>query len=137
MKNHIFALALGCSLAASFAQAQPVTGRAGLLTDETGRVLYTFDKDSEGRSVCYDQCAALWPPYVAAPDARAAGDYGLVERSDGSRQWAVRGKPLYFYAGDSTPGSANGDGVKQVWHVVRDKPATGGGAAGNYRTDGY
>jgi predicted lipoprotein with Yx(FWY)xxD motif len=112
-----------------------VTGKAGLLTDAAGRVLYVFDKDSDGKSACYDQCAALWPPFLAAADAKPAGEYGLVTRSDGSRQWAVRGRPLYFYAADSAPGQATGDGVKGVWHVVRDTPATGD--AGSYRPKEY
>ncbi|WP_026188271.1 COG4315 family predicted lipoprotein [Methyloversatilis universalis] len=123
------------TLSAGPLHAQPVTGKAGLLTDAAGRVLYVFDKDSEGKSVCYDQCAALWPPFVAAADAKPVGDYGLVTRSDGSRQWAVRGRPLYFYAGDSGPGQATGDGVKGVWHVVRDTPMTGD--AGSYRPKEY
>jgi len=126
---------LALSLGAGVLHAQPVTGKAGLLTDAAGRVLYVFDKDSEGKSACYDQCAALWPPFLAAPDAKPAGDYGLVTRSDGSRQWALRGRPLYFYAADSAPGQATGDGVKGVWHVVRDTPATGD--AGSYRPKEY
>lgn len=138
MKIRTLVAAFGGILLSGLVHAQPVAGPAGLLTDARGHVLYTFDKDSEGKSACYDQCAALWPPYVAAADARASGDYSLVARTDGSRQWAVRGKPLYFYAGDSAPGHTNGDGVKQVWHVVRDKAAPAGTASsGSYRPDGY
>lgn len=136
MKKTLSLLSLfALTLSAGSLHAQPVTGKAGLLTDAAGRVLYVFDKDSEGKSVCYDQCAALWPPFVAAADAKPVGDYGLVTRSDGSRQWAVRGRPLYFYAGDSGPGQATGDGVKGVWHVVRDTPMTGD--AGSYRPKEY
>lgn len=126
---------LALSLCAGVLHAQPVTGKSGLLTDAAGRVLYVFDRDSEGTSACYDQCAALWPPFLAAADAKPAGEYALVTRSDGSRQWAVRGRPLYFYAADSAPGQATGDGVKGVWHVVRDTPATGD--AGSYRPKEY
>lgn len=136
MKKTLSLLSLfALTLSAGSLHAQPVTGKAGLLTDAAGRVLYVFDKDSEGKSVCYDQCAALWPPFVAVADAKPVGDYGLVTRSDGSRQWAVRGRPLYFYAGDSGPGQATGDGVKGVWHVVRDTPMTGD--AGSYRPKEY
>ena len=136
MKKTLSLLSLfALTLSAGSLHAQPVTGKAGLLTDAAGRVLYVFDKDSEGKSVCYDQGAALGPPFVAAADAKPVGDYGLVTRSDGSRQWAVRGRPLYFYAGDSGPGQATGDGVKGVWHVVRDTPMTGD--AGSYRPKEY
>ena len=136
MKKTLSLLSLfALTLSAGPLHAQPVTGKAGLLTDAAGRVLYVFDKDSEGKSVCDDPCAALWPPFVAAADAKPVGDYGLVSRSDGSRQWAVRGRPLYFYAGDSGPGQATGDGVKGVWHVVRDTPMTGD--TGSYRPKEY
>jgi predicted lipoprotein with Yx(FWY)xxD motif len=115
--------------------AQSVVGAAGLLTDAAGRVLYTFDKDSTGKSACYDQCAALWPPFVAAADARATGEHTLVTRSDGSRQWAIRGKPLYYYVGDSEAGQRTGDGRGGVWHVVREGSAPP--ADHGYRPKGY
>ncbi len=34
------------------------------------------------------------------------------------RQWTVKGKPLYFFAGDTKVGDRNGDGSGGVWHVV-------------------
>lgn len=134
IRNALRAALLGAVCCA--VQAQSVVGSAGLLTDAAGRVLYTFDKDSDGKSACYDQCAALWPPFVAAADARATGEHTLVTRSDGSRQWAVRGKPLYYYVGDSEAGQTTGDGRGGVWHVVRDgvkAPAE----AGSYRPRDY
>ncbi len=134
IRNALYAALLGA--VCSTVHAQSVVGTAGLLTDAAGRVLYTFDKDSTGKSACYDQCAALWPPFVAAADARATGDHTLVTRSDGSRQWAVRGKPLYYYVGDNEAGQTTGDGRGGVWHVVRDSdkaPAE----AGSYRPRDY
>lgn len=137
MNHFVHCAVLALSLAATLAQAQPRIGPAGLLTDEGGRVLYLFDKDAAGQSHCHDQCAALWPPFVAAPDAKASGRFGLVSRPDGSRQWAIGGKPLYFYAGDSAPGQANGDGLKAVWHVVREPAAARTDDPVSYRPDGY
>lgn len=134
IRNALRAALLGAVCCA--VHAQSVVGSAGLLTDAAGRVLYTFDKDSDGKSACYDQCAALWPPFVAAADARASGEHTLVVRSDGSRQWALRGKPLYYYVADVEPGQTAGDGRGGVWHVVR-----GGGQApaeaGSYRPRDY
>jgi predicted lipoprotein with Yx(FWY)xxD motif len=43
-------------------------------------------------------------------------------RDDGSRQWAYKGKPLYGYVADVTPGQASGDGVNGRWHVARISP---------------
>lgn len=90
-----------------------------VVTGEPGMALYTFDKDSGGVSACYDQCAANWPPYLgAAGDDKGAG-WSLVQRTDGTMQWAYDGKPVYYYAKDSA-GKATGDGVGGVWHVLTD-----------------
>lgn len=134
MKDHASVAALCFCLIPALVQAQPSLGSAGLLTDGSGRVLYVFDQDRAGRSVCYDTCAAQWPPFIAAADARPQGDFDLVARNDGRRQWTLRGKPLYYYAGDGAPGQASGDGVKGVWHVVRGHAGTD---ATSYRPDGY
>jgi predicted lipoprotein with Yx(FWY)xxD motif len=55
----------------------------------------------------------------AADTDRASGDYSVVTRDDGSKQWAYRGKPLYFWSKDAKPGDTTGDGVKGVWRVAR------------------
>ncbi len=102
-------LAAGCTGAYAAAHAN--------LTADNGMTLYTFDKDSAGTSVCYDKCAANWPPYVAADSADMPG-LGTVERKDGSKQWAKDGMPLYFWVGDTQPGETNGDGMGGVWHVA-------------------
>ena len=60
-----------------------------------------------------------WPTVQAADADRASGDYSIVTRDDGSRQWAYKGKPLYFWSKDAKPGDNSGDGVKGVWHIAR------------------
>jgi predicted lipoprotein with Yx(FWY)xxD motif len=84
--------------------------------------LYTFDKDDKGKSNCYDQCAKNWPPFAAAGDAKADGDWTIIDRSDGTRMWAYGGKPLYTFANDSKPGDVTGDMVGGVWHVAKPLP---------------
>lgn len=113
-------VAAGMLCATPFALAQSVTERNGLLADANGRTLYTFDKDSAGTSNCYDGCAAAWPPFFAAAGASATKEgFSLVTRSDGSKQWAWKSMPLYYYTPDTQPGDALGDGKNGVWHVVR------------------
>jgi predicted lipoprotein with Yx(FWY)xxD motif len=41
-----------------------------------------------------------------------------VQRSNGSLQWAYRGKPVYYYTGDRAKGDARGNGLEGVWHIV-------------------
>lgn len=81
--------------------------------------LYTFDKDSAGTSACYEKCAMNWPPLVAEDVAGLGEKYTLVARTDGTRQVAYDGKPLYLWVKDAKPGDTSGDGVNGVWHLAR------------------
>ncbi|MCD5973128.1 hypothetical protein KDX24_18000 [Pseudomonas sp. CDFA 550] len=100
--------------------AEPgMTGDTGLLTDHSGKTLYTFDKDSVGKSVCNDACAINWPPLTAEANTKASGKWTQVKRSDGTLQWAYDGKPLYFYKDDKKAGDTTGDNKGGVWHTVK------------------
>ena len=33
-----------------------------MLVDSSKQAIYIFENDSEGRTVCYDECAEAWPP---------------------------------------------------------------------------
>jgi predicted lipoprotein with Yx(FWY)xxD motif len=102
---------------------EPVKYAGGVMTDTSGMTLYTFDKDAagSGKSACNGPCAKNWPPLMAAADAKASGDWSIVKRDDGSRQWAYRGKPLYLWAKDTKPGDKTGDGVNNAWHVIKEE----------------
>jgi predicted lipoprotein with Yx(FWY)xxD motif len=95
------------------------TSLGKVLTDQKGMTLYAFDKDEKNKSNCYDQCAANWPPFAAAADAKAEGEWTIVDRTDGSKMWAYNGKPLYLWVKDKKPGDVTGDNVGDVWHVVK------------------
>ena len=97
------------------------TSAGKVLTDAKGMTLYTFDKDKDGVSACYDKCAVNWPPMIAPADAKAEGAYGLTKRKDGTMQWTHDGKPLYLWIKDTKPGDVSGDGVNEVWHVAKPK----------------
>ena len=103
----------------------PVKYSSGVMTGPNGMTLYTFDKDvpGSGKSVCNGQCATNWPPFAAPANEGAGGDWSIVTRDDGSKQWACAGKPLYYYAKDQQPGDVTGDNFNKIWHVVQ-KPAT-------------
>ena len=121
--NSVFAtLVVGCSAISAhgpdddFSWANTSQGR--VLANAAGMTLYTFDKDSAGQSNCYNQCAALWPPALVSPHALAEAPYSIVERTDGTQQWAYQGKPLYTWIKDTKTGDITGDGVKGVWHII-------------------
>ncbi len=111
-------LAAGCGWTSR--TEAPAQFRIDQLIDATGRSLYTHDRDVaySGKSLCVETCTQLWWPFLAAPGARRIGDFALIIRPDGERQWAYRGKPLYRFAKDSNPGDASGDGFDNLWRLA-------------------
>jgi len=109
--------AAGC---ASMYPSAPAATRDGVLTGQNGMTLYTFDKDvaGSGKSLCNGPCAHNWPPLMAAAGAEASGDYSVITRDDGSRQFAYKGKPLYYWIKDTKPGDRSGDGFNGVWRAA-------------------
>ena len=103
-------------------QANPTQVSNGVMASREGKTLYTFDKDAAGKSNCTGGCAAAWPPFIVANPALAGGEFSVIRRDDGSAQWAYKGKPLYFFAGDAQAGDVNGDKQGGVWHVLRNDP---------------
>ncbi len=104
--------------------AAPIkTGKSAkgkVLTNEQGMTLYTFAKDSKGKSACNGPCAANWPPLMAAADAKGGKGYTIITRDDGSKQWAYKGKPLYTWTKDTKPGDITGDGfLNGAWHIAK------------------
>lgn len=92
-----------------------------ILVDGDGMTLYLFDNDTEGESVCTDDCAATWPPLIGEPEVAGNADaslVGTITRPDGATQVTYDGQPLYLYAPDSEPGDVTGQGVGGVWWVV-------------------
>lgn len=116
--NSLSLLLLSTVLCAPVLAEQP-TVQDGYFVDANGATLYTFDKDTDGKSVCRDNCAKNWPPALAEQSDTAGGAWSFVESHDGKRQWAYNGKPLYLFAKDAKPGDTTGDGVGGVWHLAK------------------
>lgn len=124
MKRSILALTLAFGLGACDAYAAghtsaPAIDTNGVLTNAEGMSLYTFDPDTATSSACNGGCARSWPPLEANDDAHDAGDFTVITRDDGSKQWAYKGRPLYLWVNDRKPGDITGDGVGGNWHLAR------------------
>ena len=71
----------------------------------SGKVLYGFTADRNGKSHCYGDCAAAWPPLLTR-GAPVAGTgvtqalLGTTTRTNGRKQVTYKGHPLYYYVGD-------------------------------------
>lgn len=115
------ATALLASCANMMGVPAPAKVADGVFVGPNGMTLYTFDRDAtgSGKSVCNGPCATNWPPLMAGPDAKASDDWSVVVRDDGTRQWAYRGKPVYYWVRDTKPGDRTGDGVNNAWRLAR------------------
>jgi predicted lipoprotein with Yx(FWY)xxD motif len=116
--------ALAFIFASSAASAQMLktadTPKGKTLVDTKGMTLYTFDKDTGGKSMCNGPCAGNWPPLMAANGAKPTADMTIVVRDDGKKMWAYKGKPLYTFKKDTAPGETNGDGfLNGAWHMAK------------------
>ena len=95
------------------------TKLGSVLTDASGKTLYTYDKDTTGTttSACTGGCASAWPPLTATgtPTAGPGVTGTLATISGGQVSW--NGHPLYLWMGDHAAGDVTGDGVNG-FHVV-------------------
>jgi predicted lipoprotein with Yx(FWY)xxD motif len=107
--------------------SQYAPGLGTILTDATGRTLYTFSKDQSGVSNCYDMCATYWPPLLSdtAPGAQSGfnGSFATTTRTDGAHQATYNGMPLYYFIADKKPGDVHGYAKNGVWFTVASSTA--------------
>ena len=105
-------------LAGTPAFAQMTMGGAKMtadgLNDATDLPLYTYSHDTTpGKSACNGRCVTAWPPLAAKDTDKDAGDWTVVTRDDGGKQWAYKGQPLYTFAKDTAGQPATG--VSATW----------------------
>ena len=104
-------------MGAAWAAPPGVTEKDGAFVAPDGKPLYTFARDTEaGKSACVDRCLAAWPALAAAADAKNDGDWTVITRDDGAKQWAYKGKPLYTFARDTAGQAATG--VSANWPLA-------------------
>jgi predicted lipoprotein with Yx(FWY)xxD motif len=85
------------------------------LVGSSGRALYMFAADHNGKSACSGSCAQNWPPLTSSSTPKAAGgvnasDFGSIVRSNGTKQVTYNSRPLYYFIGDSGAGMTSGEG---------------------------
>jgi predicted lipoprotein with Yx(FWY)xxD motif len=129
-------------------QAAKVPGVGTVLTNSDGQTLYLFEADTGTTSTCSGDCAASWPPVTTSGNATAtmgatSSMLGTTTRDDGSTQVTYNGHPLYTYVGDTSSGTASGEGINAfggLWYAVTTAgtAATGSGSGGgNGGNSGY
>jgi predicted lipoprotein with Yx(FWY)xxD motif len=99
----------GCGGGSSYGGGSSNSSSNAGASGSTAPTLYTFSKDTMGKSNCSGACANNWPPAASAPGID--GKITKIKRSDGTTQVALDGHPLYRYVADKKPGDANGNGL--------------------------
>ena len=162
----VLAAALAAAVAASYAaagggnRAQVKVAKTALghvLVNGSGRTLYMFAADKNGKSACYGVCATFWPPLTTTTTHVGGAGVkqsllGTTMRTDGKRQITYDHHPLYRFAKDTKAGQTNGQGLNLSggrWWVLSASgspikrtatasttttttPAAGGGYGGGY-----
>jgi predicted lipoprotein with Yx(FWY)xxD motif len=103
-----------------------------VLTNAAGRTLYALTGNTVGHLICTGGCLSVWPPVTASgtPSAGSGVTASLgTTHFSGGTQLTVDGVPVYLYSGDSSAGTANGQGIKSfggTWWVLgaNGKPIT-------------
>lgn len=79
-----------------------------MLTTASNESVYAHEADTATETRCYDDCLRSFSPVIAPALARPRGEWSLLERSPGLRQWVYRGKPLYTHVNDQHSWSQQG-----------------------------
>lgn len=82
-----------------------------MLTTDRNEAIYNYEGDSATSVVCVGECLTNWKPVLAPGLARAQGEWEILERSPGERQWVYRGMPLYIHILDTGSWSQEGSDV--------------------------
>lgn len=95
--------------------------KGSYLIDKNSIALYIFDKDTPGKSNCSDTCLDNWPIFESPnpPPENLEGEIGIIKSTNGKYMYTYKGKPLYYYVQDKAPGDTKGDGIGNVWHLVK------------------
>lgn len=98
-------------------------GGVRVLTNTQGFTVYWFEIDSPTKSNCNGSCTAYWHPISPATLAGGvSGHLTVIRRSDGSKQAAYNGHPIYTFILDKKPGQNMGNNVNLnggKWHEVK------------------
>jgi predicted lipoprotein with Yx(FWY)xxD motif len=117
--------------AATTIASRQVSGVGTVLTDQSGKTLYTPEQEANGTIKCTGSCLSFWFPVTVASGVTPHAGSGLtgklasIQRPDGTSQVTYNGEPLYTFKLDSGPGQTHGNdftdsfgGQSFVWHAA-------------------
>ena len=92
-----------------FAVKWTTVGR--MLTTDRNDAIYAFADDTADAVACVGECLERFEPVLAPAFAREQGEWSVIERAPGVRQWVYRGAPLYTHPLDQHSWSQQGSDV--------------------------
>jgi predicted lipoprotein with Yx(FWY)xxD motif len=93
-----------------------------------GQELFTFDGDAKDVPA-----GGQWVPLYGKADDRGDHDFTIVDRADGTLQWAFRGKPVYYFNGEDSARGRDASYRSGDWHRVSYPYAAGAGVSSGGR----
>jgi len=139
--------AAAASSSAATVKTGTVAGLGAVLENGQGRVLYIYTPDGKSGVTCTGSCASTWPPLQLtsgqtpmASGATQTSLLGSISNPAGGKVATYGGRPLYTYSGDSSAGTANGQGTGGIWYVVSPSGAvitSTSGSSGASSPSGY
>lgn len=114
------------SLSVKTAQVSVAGRQETILTTSSGKTLYYFTADQQGKVMAATPALLMaWPPLLlphgattATSSAHLTGKLGVLVRPDGTKQVTYDGWPLYAFAGDKFAGDLKGQGIGGKWFAA-------------------
>jgi predicted lipoprotein with Yx(FWY)xxD motif len=101
-----------------------VSGLGTILTNESGRTLYTFTPEKGGKIACTGSCATIWPALTTSGQPSVSSTLvhanlvGTVADPSGGKIVTYAGWPLRTYTSDTQAGQVKGQGFDGTWYVI-------------------
>jgi predicted lipoprotein with Yx(FWY)xxD motif len=115
-----------------------VDGVGNVLVDSKGMALYSPEQEAGGKVLCTGPCTSIWVPLTLSGSMKPTGasevrgNLGTTDRPDGAVQITYKGKPLYTFVEDTSPGTVTGNdfsdqfgGQQFLWRVAAVGPVSG------------
>jgi predicted lipoprotein with Yx(FWY)xxD motif len=128
---------LGVPLPDGIATAEVVPAGGQVFVDARSHTLYTYTGDlradlpacatakpqsgaqaTESNDPAANNCVNHWQPLRAGELANSLGDFSVISRPDGTKQWAYQGQALYTYDLDVEKADARGRSIDPRWNIA-------------------
>ena len=101
------------------------TSYGKVLVGPSGKSLYILTADGKNVSHCNTLCRYGWPPLMTNGKPRAGKGVNAAKLGQtANHQVTYYGKPVYYYAQDSSAGQTTGEGVHSFggyWYLINAK----------------